>query len=135
MEERERRSRTTSDRRRSKAGRGRQELAQQEAEPRQARLTGYDKAARTPEGTGCGKAEGSQKTAGDRKAAGGQKAAGEKIAVREWDSKPPARAAIKRRRKRNLGIKIFLVIILAILSLRWQHFYGKRYSPSKESMI
>ena len=144
MQERERRSRTAPDltrstsrpgtprtgTARSRTATGRQDTTKQQNARRQ-QDAGRQQEARRQQETGR------QQEARRQQETGRQQEARRQQARRSQSGRPgskrtPARGPqSKRRRKRNLGIKIFLVIILAILAVV-AAFLWKRYSPSKE---
>ena len=132
MEERERRSRTVPDRTRStsrpgtprigtarsRTATGRQDTTKQQNARRQQDALRQQEARRQQE---AGRQQEARRQQARRSQSG-----------RPGSKRTPARGPqSKRRRKRNLGIKIFLVIILAILAVV-AAFLWKRYSPSKE---
>ena len=132
MEERERRSRTVPDRTRStsrpgtprigtarsRTATGRQDTTKQQNARRQQDALRQQEARRQQE---AGRQQEARRQQARRSQSG-----------RPGSKRTPARGhQSKRRRKRNLGIKIFLVIILAILAVV-AAFLWKRYSPSKE---
>ena len=132
MEERERRSRTVPDRTRStsrpgtprigtarsRTATGRQDTTKQQNARRQQDALRQQEARRQQE---AGRQQEARRQQARRSQSG-----------RPGSKRTPARGPqSKRRRKRNLRIKIFLVIILAILAVV-AAFLWKRYSPSKE---
>lgn len=132
MEERERRSRTAPDRTRStsRPGTPRTGTARSRTATGRQDKTKQQNARRQQDA-------GRQQEARRQQETGRQQEARRQQARRSQSGRPgskrtPARGPqSKRRRKRNLGIKIFLVIILAILAVV-AAFLWKRYSPSKE---
>ena len=132
MEERERRSRTVPDRTRSTSRPGTPRIGTARSRTATGRQdkTKQQNARRQQDA-------GRQQEARRQQEAGRQQEARRQQARRSQSGRPgskrtPARGhQSKRRRKRNLGIKIFLVIILAILAVV-AAFLWKRYSPSKE---
>ena len=132
MEERERRSRTAPDRTRStsRPGTPRTGTARSRTATGRQDTTKQQNARRQQDA-------GRQQEARRQQETGRQQEARRQQARRSQSGRPgskrtPARGPqSKRRRKRNLGIKIFLVIILAILAVV-AAFLWKRYSPSKE---
>ena len=117
MDEKEKNSRTDRPRKRSSAASGKDGIRQRSTAARRTQA-GRDQKSKRPQKKGTRPVRPETREAEYR---------------RTETRRPVRKAQSKRRRKRNLGIKIALLIILLIAAVIGA-FLWKRYSPSKERM-
>ena len=116
MDEKEKNSRTDRPRKRSSAASGKDGIRQRSTAARRTQA-GRDQKSKRPQKKGTRPVRPETREAEYR---------------RTETRRPVRKAQSKRRRKRNLGIKIALLIILLIAAVIGA-FLWKRYSPSKET--